>query len=448
MKSANFRVFLEARKNPKQNQKYSNYQEMVAYWNRFHPEGSWREFHERGLSGDLYVNFSNVEKIGINPKPGYETTPLGFYAYPLSYAITTIENESKRYSNQPRTTFLPFAGDRSFLQLFRVDRSDVKSSTDDDLYITTKHEKLATDYLLQVQQKNLQKYIGDKEISDEQKAVLRKAMTEIVAKVAKQVDDLYTFSKRLVFKHVMPDKPSESKVAVWTKLMLNLGIKAVSDYGVELIHENEPYQIVVLDVSVIKDVSVVRSRQVATNSIDTSHWKFQDAVREYKETFVNSLKSGDLSSAAQAIKKLKAKMGVDATKRQTLGDGTTPVKGILGEPLVQQWYGRGLKEISPRDPQAIITYTENYLNVIGEDFLPSVFVEREVMRATSSYVGTPVAILLLLFYNDSPTKTKNILETLRKKVWTPTEKEYLYDLPETEPVRELFRKYGVPLQGD
>jgi hypothetical protein len=40
---------------------------------------------------DLYVSYTGIEKIGVNPRSGYNT-PLGVYSYPLSHVLRVIKN--------------------------------------------------------------------------------------------------------------------------------------------------------------------------------------------------------------------------------------------------------------------------------------------------------------------------------------------------------------------
>jgi hypothetical protein len=66
---------VEARKNPEQNPKLT-------------PDEQLDQIVER-YGDDLFVRLSGIPKFGANPTAEYNTTPLGFYAYPADY---TIEN--------------------------------------------------------------------------------------------------------------------------------------------------------------------------------------------------------------------------------------------------------------------------------------------------------------------------------------------------------------------
>lgn len=65
---------VEARKNPELNPKVANFYQL-------------RSLIEKHGVDNLYVRLSGIPKFGANPTAEYETTPLGIYAYPASYAF-------------------------------------------------------------------------------------------------------------------------------------------------------------------------------------------------------------------------------------------------------------------------------------------------------------------------------------------------------------------------
>lgn len=102
---------LEARKNPAKNPKTS----MNALLQKYYDQNG----------EDTFVSFTSVDKLGINPKSKYDT-PLGIYAYPLSYVLREIgEYDSPKH-------VLPFAGDAPFVNVFTVESESVKNLADID----------------------------------------------------------------------------------------------------------------------------------------------------------------------------------------------------------------------------------------------------------------------------------------------------------------------------
>lgn len=69
-------------------------------------------------SEDLWVQFSEIAKLGVNPKAKYGGTPLGVYAYPLNYVIDT---EGK----------VPFFGQRRFMLIFEAKKDESILKVDD-----------------------------------------------------------------------------------------------------------------------------------------------------------------------------------------------------------------------------------------------------------------------------------------------------------------------------
>jgi uncharacterized protein YjbI with pentapeptide repeats len=88
----------EARKNPDQNLKISAYEALKPYKN----------------NSSVYISFTSVDKIGINPTSKYNT-PLGIYCYPLKeiwnrYKIDSLKSVGKA---------VPFAGESSYIWLIK-----------------------------------------------------------------------------------------------------------------------------------------------------------------------------------------------------------------------------------------------------------------------------------------------------------------------------------------
>lgn len=60
----------------------------------------------------VFVHFSNINKLGINPRSSFDT-PFGIYGYPIGYVV-------ERFNKQVGKVDVPFAGERSFAHIFRV----------------------------------------------------------------------------------------------------------------------------------------------------------------------------------------------------------------------------------------------------------------------------------------------------------------------------------------
>lgn len=96
---------LEARRNPELNPKISI-------------NAAIQDFEKTFGETLSFVSFTSIDKLGINPGSKYET-PLGIYAYPLSYVRRSIKSD---HAPDDR---LPFAGDQPFATLFAVNPKQV-----------------------------------------------------------------------------------------------------------------------------------------------------------------------------------------------------------------------------------------------------------------------------------------------------------------------------------
>ncbi len=96
---------IEARKNPAHNVKMSINQ-VIA--NRLAATTD-----EVADTPNLFISFTSVDKLGINPKSEY-ATPLGIYAYPADYVNASASD------HREMSKAVPFAGEQPFANLFSV----------------------------------------------------------------------------------------------------------------------------------------------------------------------------------------------------------------------------------------------------------------------------------------------------------------------------------------
>lgn len=80
-------------------------------------------YFNRGLALEKYVDrvdvfgsFTDLPKLGINPKTTYET-PIGIYSYPIRYIVGFYNKSSAQFD-------VPFAGSASYIHIFTVKDMD------------------------------------------------------------------------------------------------------------------------------------------------------------------------------------------------------------------------------------------------------------------------------------------------------------------------------------
>lgn len=99
-----FKEIIEARRNPEQNPKTSINQTII--------DKLEATTDNIGGTKNLFVSFTSVDKLGINPKSEYDT-PIGIYAYPALY-VSRITGTNKNMNE------LPFAGNQPYVNLFKA----------------------------------------------------------------------------------------------------------------------------------------------------------------------------------------------------------------------------------------------------------------------------------------------------------------------------------------
>lgn len=88
----------EARRSPELNPRVSAYEALKPYKD----------------NPDIYISFTEVDKLGINPKSGYNT-PLGIYTYPLKEIWKEYDIDKKKSVGKA----VPFAGDHPYIWVVR-----------------------------------------------------------------------------------------------------------------------------------------------------------------------------------------------------------------------------------------------------------------------------------------------------------------------------------------
>lgn len=216
----------EARKNPDLNPKTSINQEISDYVATGDPDS-------------VYVSFTELEKLGINPS-SMHNTPIGIYAYPVAY----IQGMT---SGGARMTRLPFAGDAPFANLFRAEGnflfiSEMSQSTADDL----------TNDVFDVW-KQISKHKDDK-LADQRDKIISQSYTNAI--VRHLPGGKFWYITKMIAT-LMAKKFKGSISVQWNKLFRLIGIDGVVDNGGGIIHSNEPTQAVFFTTNVISDTKRV-----------------------------------------------------------------------------------------------------------------------------------------------------------------------------------------------
>jgi hypothetical protein len=227
---------------------------------------------------DLYVNFGDFIKVGVNPQSGWYTdpsknespTPVGIYAYPIRFVYDKIKNTRD-------TQNLPYAGDKKYMHFLRPRIKPLE--------------------LGEIDQKMLQDYVDRaRRIFGEQEAnsAFNAATTDDKRRLAPGHQFWYftqfLADKILPLRKIFRRKINNTSSAIahpmaitWNKVLRQLVDRPIEDYN-EWIYISEPEQILFLDVSDFEVIDTVENRSPSMRSrkMDPASWK------KFKQDFANA----------------------------------------------------------------------------------------------------------------------------------------------------------------
>ncbi len=211
-----------------------------------------RQYRDRS---DVFVTFTKLNKLGINPQSKYQT-PLGIYAYPVKelyvkYLGSTYISKSAKNL----TDYIPFAGDEPYATFFTcpgqpglIDNFAQYTESDLDRDLATLADAL-TDH------------IPDAEKWIEESLNIATGMGKQRSKNDSPVGLLWFVTMR-VAQHLgqaRGDRTTIEKLAapkIWNALFRRIGIIGFVDRaGKGIIHNNEPMQAVFFKTSDLKIIA-------------------------------------------------------------------------------------------------------------------------------------------------------------------------------------------------
>jgi hypothetical protein len=262
-------ILTELRKNPDQNPKVTVNTELAT---------ALDQISEYGNPTNLFISFTAVDKLGINPQSKY-LTPIGIYAYPAEYVADSISSE------RPMTD-LPFAGDSPYATIFKSQGNIIQLDKMDNYQVSDYYRKIAK-YWSQVSGRDW------------------KTSVDEVEDIINQAGNKATFGNRPGgrFWHVTrevaimlanvnkpPQKPAASIVyphrVSWNTLFRAIGIAGCVDSGVGIIHTAEPHQAVFFDIGAVDVIKRVLNRKnYAPDIIDKNIKRGQSVKTDMASAF-------------------------------------------------------------------------------------------------------------------------------------------------------------------
>lgn len=194
---------------------------------------------------DIFISYTDVDKIGINPQSEYYT-PIGIYAYPLANVLPELKErmDSKR---------VPFAGRRPFIWVLQANPVSLQDYDSGDF---DRDLGKLVDYM---------KKLGfdSTEIATIPNDAIRKATIESIA------GKMWNVTRMMA--RAIAKKTNTKAPVRWNRLMSDvLGYQGIVDHGDGIIHSNESNQAVFFNKKTFKVVEKIRniSPRVSDHSSD------------------------------------------------------------------------------------------------------------------------------------------------------------------------------------
>lgn len=269
----------EARKNPELNPKTSINDIIITATDKVTSE----------ISGvkNLFVSFTEIDKLGINPRSSY-ATPLGIYAYPAEYVAKLATGGLE----MDRT--VPFAGGQPFVNLFSVHGEIINLTTMTDIAANRWYKKMAV-YWSTISGKSW------------------KESVDFVDSLVQSASDFSNFKSYpggqfwyVTFKLALG---LESKLMIrhpvaWNKLFRELRIDGAIDTGVGIIHTSEPTQAVFFSINSIVRVQRVNNKY-SPDAVNRRKELGNTAIELLDSNTTTARKVRIITQQAELINKLK-----------------------------------------------------------------------------------------------------------------------------------------------
>lgn len=199
-----FKEFLiEARRNPELNPKIDTLDQLISIF----------QSHSREYDS-IFVTFTEFNKLGANPQSKFHT-PLGIYAYPLSYVIKQKLN-------------VPYQSNARYIQVFKL---------------------LSFDNIWELQDPS-------------QVKVIKQKISKVYDKVNGNTPNLLWYSLYQDFNNPFnqSNNNDDNEGLRVRKILTSAGISGVIDYNGGIIHENEPTQAVFFNTKILYPIKTIDSK--------------------------------------------------------------------------------------------------------------------------------------------------------------------------------------------
>ncbi len=268
----------EARRNPEQNPKISVNQAIQNQLDNTDDKVGASAIYPEGGIKNLFVSFTQIEKLGINPGSTYKT-PLGIYAYPAEYVVDSSSGGKSMHAS------LPFAGEHPWVNIFKS-RGNIVNLSSMNQTEAEKYYKVITSNVISSE------FLGE---------LIRRSYDE--ANFPDRAGGEFWYVTLKIAEHIARRK-SIPVPRAWNRLFRTIGIDGCVDEGVGIIHESEPTQAVFFSSSAVELVERVANKYSPGEvQKKREQGRAKHVAMKYGAPVVRKLiSSGDIASLASEVR--------------------------------------------------------------------------------------------------------------------------------------------------
>jgi hypothetical protein len=296
-----FKQFLEARKNPELNPKISVYESLLPYKD----------------DPDIYISFTKIDKLGINPSSKHLSTPLGIYAYPLKEIWMEYYIDSRKSFSS-----LPYAAKEKYISVLKcIDKSSFindmysdYSSTDVDkdkrilrqLYDSFNTTSVSFDEFVSI----------SFSVSYIKNPIM--AFWNLTKHLSLIVTGIVDLSSEDLVKELRDGVCTIQSITKWNNIIRMCGYTGMADKsGQEYIHANEPIQAVFFTTSAFSLIERIRNKdhkvKFFIDSFEDINAYLNVCTKSQFESLILFLKTGKQINPNYIIKKTNLQLLAEAT---------------------------------------------------------------------------------------------------------------------------------------
>ncbi len=241
-----------------------------------------RQYKDRS---DVFVTFTAINKLGINPQSRYNT-PLGIYSYPVKELWDTYLDwiDPNTISIDNLDGHIPYAAESRYAILFSCQDEHVlneETYSDDDLDRDLKKlEDMTSKYL--PSSKTMIKMFKSLSVSGTKRTRAFNALSTLWRVTRDLADELATAQNRKVDR---VSAGSDATTKIWNGFFRGLGISGIADrHGRGIIHPNEPIQAVFFSTEKLKVIGTYLNKHHAPGGNEMKKALGMPINKEKKET--------------------------------------------------------------------------------------------------------------------------------------------------------------------